>query len=85
MITCDKCNKGFKLEPKVKKYSKDIQELYFRCPYCKKRYSSYFTDNNIRKQQIVIRNTKDKEELKRLQNVLKYDMDNLKAKMIGTQ
>lgn len=83
MVVCDKCNKDFKLEPKVKKYSKGVEELYFRCPYCKKRYSSYFTDENIRKQQRIIRKTKDEEELKRLKNLLKLDMDNLRDGMKG--
>lgn len=84
MVVCDKCNKKFKIDAKIKKHSKGIEELYFRCPICKKRYSSYFTDSNIRKQQKIIRNTKDQEKMKELQAILKIDMDNLKNKMLGT-
>lgn len=93
--TCDKCHKDFMIEIKVKKYSGGIEEIYFVCPHCRQRYSSYFTDRNIRikQKQIMKRrdnyqkciNNEDKikilKEIDEIQQKLKEDMNSLKVRM----
>ncbi|WMJ81963.1 transglycosylase [Clostridium sp. MB40-C1] len=98
-VYCNKCNKDFELNIKVKKYPGGVEETYFKCPHCKERYSSYFTDRNIRIKQGKVRNKYEQlskcinmddrtELLKGIQKMkadLKVDMDSLKLKMLGAQ
>jgi hypothetical protein len=84
MIYCNECKYEFDIKPRVKHYSKGVEEVFFNCPHCHERYTSYFTNPKIRKQQRIIRSTKDQILIKKLQVILKKDMDNLKEKMLGT-
>lgn len=96
-VYCNKCNKDFEINAKEKKHKDGIVELYFKCPYCKERYTSFFTDKNIRQKQKKVRNKyeqlgkcidmKDRiallKEIDSMKTDLKVDMDNLKEKMLN--
>lgn len=98
-ITCDKCNKDFDLNTKVKKHKDGVEEVYFKCPHCKVKYTSYFTDKNIRIKQNKINKLWDKyrnvrtkkeivsvlEEIEILRKEIKADMKELKRKMLCIQ
>lgn len=50
---CDKCKKLFIPTLKTKKSDKGdrVHKIWFKCPYCKNKYTAYYTDKNIRKLQ----------------------------------
>lgn len=49
LIKCDKCGHEFKLKKlKTRKLENNIQRTYFICPECKKEYTSYYTDLEVR-------------------------------------
>lgn len=52
---CDKCS--FKFNPKLKEKSHgvEIKEAYFLCPKCKFKYTSFFTNAQIRKEQRIVK------------------------------
>lgn len=94
------CNKEFELDNfEEERHSQGIIEVYFRCPHCKKKYTSYFTDRNIRTKQSKIKRLCDKyrssktqgelinnlKQIEELKASIKKDMDNLKIKMLGTK
>lgn len=62
-VYCDSCNKDFNIHMKVKRWSKGIEETYFICPNCKRRYTSYFTNVSIRKKQGNLRYLRDKQSI----------------------
>lgn len=92
---CDKCKKEFEIKPRIKKFADGIEETFFICPGCNERYSSYFTDKDIRKKQAKLRNkyneivraaNKDDKmklmhEHKQMQSDLQADMKILKINM----
>lgn len=99
MVYCNKCKKEFEINIKTKKYTGGIEETYFKCPHCNKRYIGFFTDKNIRIKQKKVRNVSNElnecrdmaqrivllKEIDKMKQALKVDMDNLKEKMLGTQ
>ncbi|EKS4344835.1 transglycosylase [Clostridium sporogenes] len=98
-VYCNKCNKDFEIKAKEKKYADGIVELYFKCPYCKERYTSFFTDKNIRQKQKKVRKFYEQygketdehkiiELLKQIDDLkveIGNDMNKLKNRMLGTQ
>ncbi|MEY7998617.1 hypothetical protein AB8U03_00125 [Clostridium sp. Mt-5] len=49
-IRCDKCNKNFVIKKlKTKWIDENVQRTYFICPYCKLKYTSFYTDKRVRK------------------------------------
>ncbi|AUM89178.1 transglycosylase [Clostridium botulinum] len=98
-IYCDKCGKDFEMNIKVKKHHGGVEETYFKCPHCKEKHTSFFTDKSIRIKQTKVRNKTFQlnkcrdmgtrieilKELDNMKQALKVDMDNLKKKMLGTQ
>lgn len=49
-IECDDCKQGFELPKLKRKVHRDkVYEFYFLCPHCGKKYISYYTNENIRK------------------------------------
>ena len=83
-LKCDSCYKEFELKVKIKKHTRLIEETYFKCPHCKERYSSYFTDEHIRSKQDQInllwkqlKNSRDDKETSDL--VVK--IDNIKSEI----
>lgn len=53
--TCDKCSRKFEIKMKKRTHGIDITEHYFICPKCKKRYTSYVTDQKVRSLQKEVR------------------------------
>lgn len=81
MVICDKCKNTFTIKAKVKKYSRGVEELYFICPQCKTRYTSYFTNASIRSKQRelqkIIKAGRDMEDIKKRQLEIKSEMEEL--------
>lgn len=48
---CNKCLEEFTVNPKEKKYSRGIREVYFICPHCNERYTSFYTNAKVRRLQ----------------------------------
>lgn len=48
---CDECGEAFNVKPRVKKHPGKVEELYFKCPHCGKRYTSAVTDDMVRAMQ----------------------------------
>lgn len=49
-VCCDTCEKTFKIKKlKTKWINDNVQKTYFICPFCKKEYTSFYTDKRIRK------------------------------------
>jgi transcription elongation factor Elf1 len=49
-VNCDNCGKSFKIKKlKTKWINDNVQRVYFTCPYCKQEYTSFYTDDRIRK------------------------------------
>lgn len=98
-VYCNKCNKDFEINAKEKKYKDGIVELYFKCPHCKERYTSFFTDKNIRQKQKKVRKLYEQygkqtdenkiiellKEIDDLKVEIGNDMNKLKNRMLGTQ
>lgn len=94
--TCNKCNEEFEIKPRIKKYADAVEETFFTCPHCNERYSSFFTNNDIRKKQKLLKNRYTEiarevikenkikliSEYKAMQQDLVLDMENLKRKML---
>ncbi|MBY6800133.1 transglycosylase [Clostridium botulinum] len=83
-VYCDKCNKDFEINAKEKKYKDGIVELYFKCPHCQERYTSFFTNKSIRQKQKKVRNLyeqhgKEVDEYKIIE--LLKQIDDLKAEI----
>lgn len=51
MIYCNKCKYEFKVKVRTKHIEKDIEEVFFNCPNCHERYTSYYTNNKIKELQ----------------------------------
>lgn len=52
---CDHCSYEFNPKLKEKSYGIDIKEAYFLCPECNFHYTSYFTNAEIRKEQLIVK------------------------------
>jgi hypothetical protein len=99
MVICDECEKEFEVKASTKKLTNGISETSFKCPHCKKKYISYFTNRDIRIKQKNInklwekyRKASDDEEvaemvikIRTMKASIKILMDNLKIKMLGAQ
>lgn len=96
MVKCDSCKKQFEVRTKVRK-SNEIEEVYFECPYCKMKYTAYFTNKKIRVKQKKInsmwdkyRKSKTQEEVvkmvKKIDDMkleIRVDMNNLKNNIMN--
>ena len=80
-VNCNECNEAFKIDTKVEKHGKDIEEVYFICPNCNERYTAYFTDKHIRTKQKKVEDLY--EEINKLKAELDHDMEVLKSKIEG--
>lgn len=55
-IKCDECGQEFELKKiKIEKLQNNIQRSFFVCPECKKKYTSCYTDFQVRLNQQEIR------------------------------
>lgn len=48
-IYCDDCSHEFRIKLRKKKHNFTIEENYFVCPKCKKKYTAFVTDLQCRK------------------------------------
>ncbi|MYL44597.1 hypothetical protein GLV94_02980 [Virgibacillus halodenitrificans] len=80
MPVCSICNKQSKPELLIAYHLRGLQEGYFKCKHCGKRYSSYFTDKKVRNLQKQLK--KEQGGQKRLEIVeqIKSNMAQLKLK-----
>lgn len=95
-VNCDKCKKDFIIKLKVKKHKEGIEELYFKCPHCKERYTSYYIDRegkelqkkiraeHIRYNNISVGKEEALKKIKDMQVILDIKMKNLKRYVEGT-
>lgn len=94
-VTCDNCNKSFKVKNEKRWLDKDIQEVFFKCTHCKTVYRVAITNGSIRKLQNKIEKLKKvvREKVKqgnennletleiiKLTEKLKIEMDKLNGK-----
>ena len=78
----DGCNQEFDLEKlEVAKLDNDIEKTYFVCPHCGKEYIAFYTDENIRKKQAIIRGLKSPSAIKQLRKEIAKDMKELRKKI----
>ena len=81
-VTCDSCTKVFNVKLKEKNRSYGIIETYFTCKHCKKRYTSFVTDRDVRRWQREIKQPMTADERSRVFNMIKRTMAMLKADVI---
>jgi len=71
IVTCDKCNKEFKLKQsrlKTKIVAEGIERSYFKCPECKHKFIIMYKDKEIKE------NLKEMDNIKiQIQELLKSD------------
>lgn len=78
-VHCDDCGKTFRIEGLETDWVNDnVRRTYFECPYCKKKYTSFYEDDKVRQ------NIKNIQKLQKKMNGIveqnKEIMDNLKQK-----
>ncbi|MGN7309905.1 hypothetical protein ACTHQ4_02295 [Alkalicoccobacillus gibsonii] len=58
---CNKgCYKTFHVKFMTDQHDEGIEETYFTCPHCQHRYTSFFTDPEVRRLQELIQFIQDK-------------------------
>lgn len=79
-VICNEgCNKEFyNPEFKEKTIKNDIREVYFKCPYCERKYICFYTNREIRKLQALQRETRDIKKFEMLKNEVTNKMNSLK-------
>ncbi|KNF06991.1 hypothetical protein CLPU_36c00070 [Gottschalkia purinilytica] len=94
-VICNECKKEFEIKVRVKKHKQGIEETYFKCPHCKTKYTSIYTNEEIRKLQSDVRRllnkyclvgteeerSKIKVQLSNVKYKLKLKMNELKKEM----
>lgn len=92
-VQCDECKIDFEVKPKLNKPVPGIEEHYFTCSHCGKKYISYYTNKNIRRKQTEIRHLYSKlskpksneqqqkllEKINNLKAAMKVEMDQLRS------
>jgi|GEM_PF-2733694 len=69
-VKCDSCNIKFEFKnPKKRKLTDQVSEIYFECPNCGEKFHSYYENEKVRK--LIGKN-------KELQNKLKADITQAK-------
>ncbi|CAI6023171.1 hypothetical protein PAECIP112173_00332 [Paenibacillus sp. JJ-100] len=83
------CNKQFTIEKfEIEQMNDGVEQTYFECPHCKNRYVAFYTDPEIRKLQVNIRNMgKSSQTAKGVKLIEKNKrlMNDLRKKMEGGQ
>ncbi|ALG49386.1 hypothetical protein [Clostridium perfringens] len=51
-VYCDKCNKEFEINLLVENVKGDVRRVYFKCPECNTKYTSYYLNNKIEQRQL---------------------------------
>lgn len=83
--TCDNCNQITKIEFKQAQHPKGIQETYFMCEQCNKRYTCFVTDNKVRGMQKQLQQKGGRQNGRgKLHNDIKERMAKLKYELEST-
>lgn len=51
MVYCNKCKHEFEVKVRTKHIEKDVEEIFFNCPNCHERYTSYYLNDKIKQLQ----------------------------------
>lgn len=81
---CSNCSKMTVIQFKEKHYSDTIRETYFVCNHCKKRYTTFVTDKEVRSKQKRIKQLTGADttnERVKLQEEVNQRMDKLKREL----
>jgi len=81
---CSNCSKMTMVKFKNQQHPKGIQETYFKCQHCNKRYTCYVTNQAVRAKQREIKNLtglNDADERTKLQQEVNQCMDKLKSEL----
>lgn len=77
-VKCDSCNKRFEFKnPKKRKLTDQISEIYFECPNCGDEFHSYYENEKVRG--LIEKNMELQNELK--QDITKAKFDSLMGKI----
>lgn len=55
MIYCDKCKHEFTPDLKVRNRGVSVKETYFKCPKCRTHYTAFYTNQEARRLQRVVK------------------------------
>lgn len=86
MIYCDKCKHEFTPELKERNRGVSVKETYFKCPKCRQHYTAFYTNQEARRLQRVIKAlTKQGKylEVQKAKQKLAVIMNDLKLKYGG--
>ncbi|WP_026104993.1 hypothetical protein [Halalkalibacterium ligniniphilum] len=84
VVRCDDCGRSTKMALQVRKYGQGMQETYFECEHCTKKYTCYVTDERARKLQKKLRNEKNPVIKFQLQAKLQERMIKLKRELMDS-
>lgn len=85
MVYCNECKHEFEIKVRTKHIKDDIEEVFFNCPNCHERYTSYYTNDKIKGLQKQVHLTMPKRNGKTaLMNKIKEEMNKLEES-IDTQ
>ncbi|MEX3713640.1 hypothetical protein ABFV99_14700 [Cytobacillus horneckiae] len=79
--TCDNCGDLTRIKYQRNEYPRGLQETYFKCESCDKKFSCFVTDGKVRKMQKDIRKEKDTLVRYNMQTEISTRMKELKRKV----
>lgn len=87
-ITCDECKTEFELNLQTERLDDGIEHNYLECAGCGKKYTSFYTDTNIRTQQKKVqgmwerfRSTKSIPKKEEIQGKINQEQQEIKSAM----
>ncbi|WP_339324806.1 hypothetical protein [Paenibacillus sp. FSL W8-0194] len=93
-VKCNSCKRDFKIENiQTEELGDGIERSFFICPFCRREYTGFYTDDSIRSlqkkiQKAVAKLGNDdydqqvlKKRIAKLQQKIKGEIDSLKARM----
>jgi len=71
-VKCDSCNIKFEFKnPKKRKLTDKVSEIYFECPNCREKFHSYYENEKVR--ELMEENRKLQNELKKYITKAKFE------------
>ncbi|MFU1797361.1 hypothetical protein ACM1RC_26080 [Paenibacillus azoreducens] len=92
-VNCNTCNRDFKTEIRTEDMGNGVERTFFSCPFCRREYTGFYTDESIRSlqkkiQKAVAKLGNDnydqkvlKKRIAKMQQKMKGEVDSLKARM----
>lgn len=78
MVCCNECKHEFEVSVRTRYIKDDIEEVFFNCPECNERYTAYYLNDKIKKQQKQIKNNHmNKYKQKQLKKQAEEEMNRL--------